>query len=123
MSFTPYLENKILDHVLTNTPYTSPGTVYVSLYNGDPLASGTEVTGTGYARKSVTFSVTANAGTNTNTIEFEAEADWGTVNYAGIHDALTGGNVLISTSLQNSRTIFNGDIVRFVAGDIDVTLT
>lgn len=123
MSFTPYLENKLLDHVLTNTAYTAPSTLYVSLFNGDPLASGTEITGTGYARKSATFSVTASAGTNTNNVEFEADADWGTVNYAGIHDAVTGGNMLISASLQQSRTIVNDDIVRFSIGDIDVTLT
>ena len=27
-----YLENKILDHVLTATSYTSPSTLYLALY-------------------------------------------------------------------------------------------
>ena len=123
MSFTPYLENKLLDHVLTNTAYTAPTTLYVSLWNGDPLSGGTEVTGTGYARQSAAFSVTASAGANTNNVEFQAESVWGTVNYAGIHDAITGGNTLIAASLQQTRTIADEDIVRFAIGDIDVTLT
>ena len=65
MSFTPYLENKLLDHVLTNTAYTAPTTLYVSLWNGDPLSGGSEVTGSGYSRQSAAFSVTASAGANT----------------------------------------------------------
>lgn len=123
MSFTPYLENKLLDHVLTNTAYTAPTTLYVSLWNGDPLSGGTEITGSGYSRQSAAFSVTASAGANTNNVEFQATADWGTVNYAGIHDAINSGNLLISASLQQTRTIVNEDIVRFSISDIDVTLT
>lgn len=123
MSFTPYLENKLLGHVLTNTAYTSPTTVYVALYAGDPLNGGTETTGTGYARQSASFSVTASAGTNTNNVEYSAGSDWGIVNYAAIHDAISGGNMLISTGLQTSRDIVTGDIIRFSIGDIDVTLT
>ena len=123
MSFTPYLENKLLGHVLANTAYTAPTTLYVSLWNGDPLSGGNEITGSGYSRQSAAFSVTASAGTNTNNVEFQATADWGTVNYAGIHDASNSGNLLISASLQQTRTIVNEDIVRFSIGDIDVTLT
>tara|TARA_R110000803_G_scaffold73929_1_gene137929 strand:- start:1333 stop:1704 length:372 start_codon:yes stop_codon:yes gene_type:complete len=123
MSFTPYLENKLLAHVLANTAYTAPTTLYVSLWNGDPLSGGTEVTGTGYARQSAAFSVTASAGANTNNVEFQADSVWGTVNYAGIHDAITGGNTLIAANLQQTRTIADSDIVRFSIGDIDVTLT
>ena len=123
MSFTPYLENKLLDHVLTNTAYTAPATLYVSLWNGDPLSGGSEITGSGYSRQSAAFSVTASAGANTNNVECQATADWGTVNYAGIHDALTGSNMLISANLQQTRTIVDEDIVRFSIGDIDVTLT
>lgn len=123
MSFTPYLENKLLGHVLTNTAYTSPTTVYVALYAGDPLNGGTETTGTGYARQAASFSVTASAGTNTNNVEYNAGSDWGIVNYAAIHDAISGGNMLISTGLQTSRDIVTGDILRFSIGDIDVTLT
>lgn len=123
MSFTPYLENKLLDHVLTNTAYTAPATLYVSLWVGDPLSGGSEVTASGYSRKTASFSVTGSAGTTTNNVEFQAGADWGTVTHTGVHDALSGGNMLISAGLQAARTIENTDIVRFSIGDIDVTLT
>ncbi len=51
--FSNYLENKVLDHVLRNTSYTSPTTVYVGLYTSDPTdaGSGTEVSGGSYARQ------------------------------------------------------------------------
>lgn len=41
---TDYLENKILDHVLRNTAYTSPTTVYVGLCTSTPTdsAAGTD---------------------------------------------------------------------------------
>lgn len=46
-----YLENKLIDHVLRNTAYTPPATVYLALYTTDPTDadSGTEVSGGGTA--------------------------------------------------------------------------
>ena len=43
--FSNYLENAIINAVLRNTAYTSPSTVYVSLYTSDPTDAdtGTEV--------------------------------------------------------------------------------
>jgi hypothetical protein len=60
-----YLENKILDHVLRNTAYTSPTTVYVGLYTAAPTdaGGGTEVSGNGYAREAATFSVASGGAT------------------------------------------------------------
>ena len=52
-----------------------------------------------------------------------ATGNWGLVDYVGVSDAATGGNLLISTALTSSRTIINGDIVRFSIGDLDVSLT
>ena len=57
-----YLEDKLLDHVLRGTSYTSPTTVYVGLYTTDPGDdnSGTEVSGGSYARQ--VLSVTTASG-------------------------------------------------------------
>jgi hypothetical protein len=45
--FSNFLENALINAVLRNTTYTSPATVYVSLYLTDPTDadSGTEVSG------------------------------------------------------------------------------
>lgn len=48
MAMTDYLESAIGNHVLRNTALTSPVTVYLALWIGDPTdteAGGAEVTG------------------------------------------------------------------------------
>ena len=123
MSFTAYLESNLLKHVLDNVAYASPSNVYVSLWNGDPTNGGSEVTGSGYSRPTGSFTVSGSAATNNNNIEYVATGNWGLVDYVGVSDAATGGNLLRSTALTSSRTIINGDIVRFSIGDLDVSLT
>ena len=124
-AFSNYLENKILLHVLDNTSYTSPTTVYLGLHTADPTdaGTGTEVSGGSYQRQSVAFTVTNNAATNDSAIEFPtATGSWGTVAYVGIWDAQTSGNLLFHGQLTNSKTIASGDVFRVPAGDLDVTL-
>jgi hypothetical protein len=121
-----YLENALINATLRNTAYTSPTTVYLGLYTSDPTDadSGTEVTGNGYARQSITFGAPSNgASTNSAAIEFpQATGSWGTVTYIGIRDALTSGNLLYHTALDASKTIATGDVFRVAVGSLSVTL-
>ena len=61
-AFSNFLENKILLHVLANTSYTSPSTVYLGLHTADPTETGAvgELSGNGYARQSATFTEDTN---------------------------------------------------------------
>ena len=126
--FSNYLENALINAVLRNTTYTSPATVYVSLYVSDPTDadSGTEVStsGTGYARTAVTFGAPSNGvSTNSADVTFPtATASWGTVTHIGIHDASTSGNLLFHTPLDTSKTIDSGDIFKITSGNLSVTL-
>lgn len=125
MSFSNYLENKVMLHVFGGTSYTAPATLYVGLYTSDPGEgdTGTEVSGGSYARQSAAFTITGNAAANTAAIEFPtATASWGTVTYVGIRDASSGGNLLASGALTTSKTISSGDVFRIPAGDLDITL-
>ncbi len=59
-SASDYLEDAIGRHVLMNTPYTSPTTVYLALYTAAPTdtGGGTEVVNSGtsaYVRQAITF--------------------------------------------------------------------
>jgi hypothetical protein len=121
-----YLENALLNAVLRNTSYTSPSTVFVSLYTSDPTdaGSGTEVSGGSYARKSVTFGSPSNGVvTNDAAVEFDqATASWGTVGYIGLMDAVTTGNLLFHTALTTAKTIESGDIFKIASGNLSVTL-
>ena len=124
--FSNYLENALINATLRNTTYTSPATVYVSLWTTDPTdaGSGTEVSGGSYARTSVTFaSPTNGVTTNSADVTFpQATAGWGTVGWIGINDASTSGNLLFHTALDTSKTIDSGDIFKIATGSLSVTL-
>jgi hypothetical protein len=124
--FSNYLENALINATLRNTAYTSPTTVYLALYTSDPTDAdtGTEVTGNGYARQSITFGAPSNGvSTNSAAIEFpQATGSWGTVAYIGIRDALTTGNLLYHTALDASKTIATGDVFKVAIGSLSVTL-
>ena len=127
-SFTDYLEDKILKHVFTNTAYTSPTTVYVGLFTVAPtdVGGGTEVSGSGYTRKSAAFTVsgTTTLATNSAAIEFDAATgSWGTIVAIAVFDASTSGNMLAFADLTTSKTIATGDVLRIPAGDLDITLS
>ncbi len=121
-----YLEAAVLDAVLRNTSYTSPTTVYVALYTSDPGDgnTGTECSGSGYARQSAAFSRTAGVGSNTSAIEFPtALGSWSTISHVGILDAVSSGNLLYHAALSSSKAITTGDIFRIPAADLTVTMT
>jgi hypothetical protein len=125
MSFSNYLENKVLGHVFGATPYTAPATLYVGLFTSDPGegGGGTEVSGGSYARQTIAFTVTANQASNTAAVEFPtATASWGTVTYAAVFDAVSSGNMLAYGALSTSKTIASGDVLRIPAGDFDINL-
>jgi len=68
-----YLENALVNATLRNTSYTSPAAPFLALYTSDPTDadSGTECSGTSYARQSITFGAPSNGvTTNSAAIEF-----------------------------------------------------
>lgn len=124
-AMSDYLENKILDHVLANTTYVSPTTVYIGLSTGSFADdnSGTELTGNGYARQAMAFDAAVSGATdNTSNVDFPAAtASWGTVSHYGLFDASTGGNLLIHGAFTASKAIGTGDVLRISAGELDIT--
>ena len=121
-----YLENALINATLRATTYTSPATVYVSLWTSDPTdaGSGTEVSGGSYARTAVTFGAPSDGVTTNNAdVTFPtATGSWGTVGWIGINDAATSGNLLYHTALDTSKQIDSGDIFKIASGNLSVTL-
>lgn len=106
MACVPALSNYVINkflQVLTNQgTFTPPATLYVALYtsNPNPNNSGTEVSGTNYARQSVSWAALAGGTTanNNTTISFPAAGSiWGTVTYIALFDAVSGGNLIAFT--------------------------
>jgi hypothetical protein len=125
MSFSDYLETKVLDHVFGGTSYTAPATLYVALFTAAPSDSGggTEVSGGGYARQTIAFTTSGDTTSNTAAVEFPtATANYGTVTHVGIFDASTAGNLMAWAALTASKTIETGDVFRIPLGDLDITL-
>ena len=127
MSFTNFLETKILDHVFAGAAYSAPGTHYLALFTAAPgeTGGGTEVTtsGTAYARQSVAFTTTGNTTSNTAAVEYAtATASFGTVTHVGVFDAATAGNLMAYAALSSSKAIDSGDVFRVPTGDLDITL-
>ena len=129
MSFSDYLENKILAHVFSATTFTPAGTMYLALYTVAPAddgTGGTEVTtvGTAYARQTVAFTTTASQASNTSAVEYStATASYGTVVAVGVLDASTSGNLYAVGTLSVSKAIGTGDVFRLPAGDLDIDVT
>jgi hypothetical protein len=121
-----YLEDALINGTLRGTTYTAPTTTFLALYTSDPTDAdtGTEVSGGSYARQAITMGAPSNgASTNSVAIEYpQCTADWGTVAFVGIRDAVTGGNLLYHTALDTSKVIANGDIFKITAGNLSVTL-
>jgi hypothetical protein len=129
-AFSDFLENKVLDHLMGRTTYTAPATIHFALFTASPSDSGggTEVTGGAYARVAVTNDATnwpaASNGIkrNASVITFpEATGNWGTITAIGIYDAATAGNLLFWTTIT-ARTVVSGDIPRFNAQGVSISL-
>ena len=120
-----YLENEILDHILGTGSYTMPSAVYIGLSTGafGDGNTGTELTGSGYARVAATFNAAA-SGTadNASAIQFAAATgSWGSVSHFGVFDAASSGNLLIHGAFSAAKTIASGDILKIDAGDLDIS--
>jgi len=125
MSFSNTFETTVLTWVFTTSSATRPTEWHIALYTASPSdpGGGTEVSGGGYARQSVTFTVSGNTASNTAAIEWPvATAGYGTVTDVGVFDASSGGNLIAYAALTTSKAIDTGDVFRLPAGDLDVTL-
>lgn len=125
MSFSNSFETTTLNWAFTTNSVTRPTAWYIALFTSDPgeASGGTEVSGGGYARQSVSFTVSGDTATNSAAVEFpEATASYGTVTHIAVMDASTAGNQIAYAALSASKAIDTGDILRIPAGDLDITL-
>ena len=125
MSFSNEFETRVLQWTFTTGSPTRPTAWYVGLFTDNPgeAQGGTEVSGNGYARKAVTFTVSGDTASNNAAIEFDvATGNWGTISHIAVYDALTSGNQIAYAALTASKTIETGDVLRLPSGEIDITL-
>lgn len=116
-----YLENKLLDVVLSRGSYTAHD-VFIGLFTTDPTdaGTGTEVSGGSYVRQPVTFTAASGgAAGNTADIFFPvASSDWGTITHFALFDAKSGGNMLFHAALDMPKVMTIADQFKFPQGYI-----
>jgi hypothetical protein len=127
-ALSDHAEALLLDWLMTNGTATRPTAWYVGLYTAAPSDSGggTEVSGSGYAREAVTFAAATSPGgttSNSGAVSFTASGgNWGTITHIGIHDAVSGGNLLWHGAMTASKIVADGDTLEFSIGNIDLTI-
>ena len=142
MSASNYLENKLVDRIFRGQALPTWGTLYVALLTSAPsdAGMGTEVSGTGYARKGVLSNLanwagtqgagttTASSGTSGTTsnnaaIDFgTAGSNWGLVTHWAVCDASDGGNMLVYDAFSTTKDVVTGNRVVFVKGALQIAV-
>lgn len=123
-------ETIVLNWMLNNSAVTRPTAWYAGLYTDagglgadQPTAEATTANCPGYARQAITFGTSAgNSTTNpASAPTFTATGAWASVNYFGIFDALTGGNLIAWGSIP-TKTLGSTDQLKFDNNTITITL-
>lgn len=125
-SFSDYTENAVLNHLFRQTALTAPTTSRIALFTVAPTETGggTEVSGAGYARQTVTWAApSGGAISNSAAVSFTASGgSYGSVVAVGFFDAATAGNMLAYAPIT-SAAVGDGDTLNFAIGQLTVSLT
>lgn len=111
-----YLIDALLKHLTNQATFAPPTQLYLALYTNSPGQgnTGPEVStiGTGYVRQAVAWTAVASHQTsNAVVITFPSPLiPWGTVNFVGLFDAASGGNLLAFAALNTAVAVNTGTI-------------
>jgi 2-keto-4-pentenoate hydratase len=133
-----YQANRVLNKLLRGEDYVVPAAYWIGLFKAsndialraNTIAAADEVTAVGYVRKKirddapVTFTAsTAAASQLSGTVTWDtAAAAWGTVTFAAITDAPTGGNIILYGALTTPKPVDSGDVFRLPSGLFTVAM-
>jgi len=113
--------NRFLTWLMTASNVTRPPTIRAALFT----SPNTEVSGNGYARRTLTFSDAANRSTsNTNGTTFTATGgNWGTITHIGLYDHQTAGKLLWQGAIAGGgKLIEDGDSLAIQSGAITINV-
>ena len=120
--------NTMLDWLTGKTTPPAVAGRFITVFNGDPTAGGTEVinTLTGSANRiALTAAMgvaAAGVAANTAIVTFTASAVAGaTVNYVAIYDAITAGNLMAYTAVT-AKVVAIGDGLSITIGNLTIAI-
>jgi hypothetical protein len=130
-SFSNSLETLTLTWALSATAVTRPTVWYVGLFTDaagivtdQPTTEAVSGTCPGYVRKQILtpfWTISGGQAQNAAAVTFTATGAWLTVNYVGIWDAATTGNLIAWASIS-AKTLANTDDLLFDINAITITL-
>jgi hypothetical protein len=128
-AFTASPRNTMLDWLDGKTNAPAVGTRYITTFNGDPQAGGTEnissLTGSANRINMTTAMAAASGGSaasNADIVFTASSAGSATVDYVAVYDAITGGNLLASAQVT-SKSVTLGDSLKILSGNLTFTIT
>jgi hypothetical protein len=123
-NLTNTAENRCLDFIngLTSTAPTTPLKVALVTANGDDATTGTEVTGGGYARQTLTVAAAVSGATSNSADLVFTNMPASTVVGVEIWDSAGTPVRLWYGALTASRTVNAGDDFKLVAGALSLSL-
>lgn len=116
-SFSDYTENKALDFLLGGQAFARAATLFGSAHTAtlNDNGSGTEVSGNGYARKSIANNSTnfpaAASRSKALAVQHDfatASGSWGTVSDFGLWDASSSGNLILADIAATPQVVSSG---------------
>ena len=123
MAYSAHSSDQLLKWIFTATAVTRPTAWTAHLYDGDPEASGAELTDSAYVAQSVAFTVAdadmnnRSEASNDAAIAFPAIADAAvTAAFVVVKDG--AGNILARVALTPARALDVGNILSFPAGGL-----
>ena len=127
MAMSAYLEGELLDRIFLQEPFTIPSTFDLALFStvqDDTGTNGVELSGSGYARKSISLNTTnwtVTDGAVTNAVAIttaNATATWAEIDGWGLY---SGSNLWFHGALTTPVTVTSGNAFSFGVGDLDIT--
>ena len=129
-----YLSQTMLNFVFNGGSWSAPGHLYLALFTVAPTISttGTEATGSGYARVTITSNtgnwptISGSTTTMASGAVFTfatATGNWSSssnMTDAGLFDALTSGNLYYWGDLTTAKPVLNGDTASFASGALTI---
>lgn len=133
MSYSNYLEVKLLDQVFGGVSFTPSGTLWIALSTTDLAEDGSTITeppeSSGYTRASIVNTKSGWSGAqlgsgflyNIVPITFPlASGDWDTISYFGIFDQQTSGNLYGQGAVSRPKFVYSGETPTFSSGSLQL---
>jgi len=124
--FSNAVESSIIQHIIAETTWAAPTTVYVQIHNGDPGEDGTaNVIASVGGRMLASFAAEANGSAST-----DADLEWTNgsggsedVSHVSCWTLITGGICTMIGDLTAPKTVPDTEVFRIPSGSLTLTAT